>query len=107
MLRTRAWSSFDLRVWGERGKKRREVDILETKRIVLLLIAFLLIVYGYTTFEWRSEKERIRVIKDYVTDLFGHPLLELADAGSTLEYLVNNASDDVLRERVRLWKGSG
>jgi hypothetical protein len=75
---------------------------METTRIVLMLTAFLLIAYGYVTFEWVAEKEQIRAIKDCAIGLSDHPLMELADAGYTLEYL-NNASDEVIRERVRLY----
>ncbi len=75
---------------------------MKTMRIVLVLTAFLLIAYGYLIFEWVSEKEQIRAIKDYTADLSDYPLMELADAGSALEYL-NNASDEVIRERVRLY----
>ena len=75
---------------------------MKTTRIILVLTAFILIAYGYITFELVSEKEQIRAIKDYTADLSDHPLMELADAGSALEYL-NNASDEVLRERLRLY----
>ena len=75
---------------------------MKTTRILLVLTAFLVIAYGYLIFEWVAEKEEIRAIKDCAIDLSDHPLMELADAGSALKYL-NNASDEVLRERVRLY----
>ena len=74
------------------------------RRAILLIIILLLVAAysGYVTFEWRAEKEKINVIKDCATDLSDHPLLEIADAGSMLENLIeNNASDEILRERIR------
>ena len=79
------------------------------KRVMLLLvILFLIAAYsGYATFEWRIEKEKIDIIKDYATSLSDHPLLEIADAGSMLEYLIkNNASGEILRERIRRYSAS-
>jgi len=72
------------------------------KRVMPLIILLIAAYSGYVTFEWRAEKEKIDVIKDYATGLSDHPLLEIADAGSMLEYLIeNNASDETLRERIR------
>jgi len=71
------------------------------KRVMMALIVLLLVAYsGYVTFEWRVEKEKVDVIKDYITSLSDHPLWELADAGSMFEYLIeDNASNEILRGR--------
>jgi len=73
------------------------------KRATLIIILLLIAAYSaYSTLEWRVEKEKIYVIKDYAVSLSDYPLLEIADAGSILEYLIeNNASDLILRERIR------
>jgi len=78
------------------------------KRVILLIIILLIVAYsGYVTFEWVVEKEKIDVIKDYAIGLSDHPLLEIADAGSMLEYLMeSNASDEILRERIRQYSAN-
>ena len=71
------------------------------KRIMALIVILIAVYSGYVTFEWIAEKEKIDVIEDYATSLSDLPLLEIADAGSTLEYLIeNNASDEILREKL-------
>jgi len=77
------------------------------KRATLIIILLIAAYSAYATLEWRVEKEKIYVIKDYAVSLSDHPLLEIADAGSILEYLIeNNASDLILRERIRQYSVS-
>jgi len=77
------------------------------KRATLIIILLIAAYSTYATLEWRVEKEKIYVIKDYAVSLSDHPLLEIADAGSILEYLIeNNASDLILRERIRQYSVS-
>ena len=72
------------------------------KRVIVFATLLIVAYSGYVTFEWITEREKINTIEDYATSISDYPLLEIADAGSMLEYLIeNNTSDKILRERLQ------
>ena len=58
---------------------------------------------GYVTINWIAEKEKIDVIEGYAVSLSDRSLLDIADAGSMLEYLIENSSNEIIKERVQLY----
>jgi len=66
-----------------------------------LVLIILTIYSGIVTYMWSEEKVKEEAMMNYAIALADIPLMELADAGSMLEYLIeHNPTDELLEERV-------